>query len=334
MGRDYSRCVRREKAGVIDVCGKPGMMPAMDGGDDGYRLGRRDFLEAIALAAGGAAAGCSRGTGDEAHRGDGEPTPDPAQWWVAGRYVRHATVDAERLGEGIVRARVDGAWRDFAVRELPPGFVRWSLGERMARLEKLATEGFDPRDLDGPHNACVATCGGWSRDSAFSLNTAYKGMGFAPRPKRLAETLETLDETAARIDRDVGADFPRALAQKTRVLAELYANEALWDRRLQVSLELFTSPTRATHTFLNMMANPIASASFLAYPTFEIRAIPRLLHGDDPDLDGTERQLVRWTNAVHDFVHGGDGDRLACVYYVIELFDDTPSDGAAGRRIV
>lgn len=48
---------------------------------------------------------------------------------------------------------------------------------------------------------------------------------------------------------------------------------------------------------------------------------------------GEERLLARWANAVHDFVHGGPGNRMTCVHHVFEVFDDSPHDEAKGRRI-
>ena len=123
-----------------------------------------------------------------------------------------------------------------------------------------------------------------------------------------------------------------SMGEKTRFLAGLYADESIFDRTKQISLELFTTPDYATHTFLNMMANPIASASFLAYPTFELRAVPQFLHPDNPTLTKHERLMTTYTNAIHNFVHGG-GRLMTCVYHIIEVFDDTPSDAAKGKRI-
>jgi len=290
---------------------------------------RREFIGSVAAAASVAVVGCGeKGDGPEAPAGD----PRPEQWWVDGEYVVQRTVNAARAAEGIVRARIDGEWRDVQVVELPPRFVEWSLSERRARLKDLATKGFDPKDLDGPHNACVATYGGWERDSGFSLNTAYKGMGFVPRAERLEGAIEDLAESARRIDAR-GGSFMDRMRMKTEHLEELYADRERFDLTKQVSLELLTTPTFATHTFLNMMANPIASASFLAYPTFELRAVPQLLHPADPGLSGYERGIVRYTNDVHNFVHGGRDVYMACVYHVAEVYDDTPSGGGGGKRI-
>lgn len=290
---------------------------------------RRTFLALLAGA--GALAGCSR-RGDE-KTGQDRP-PDPAAWWAPSGYFVHERVNTSQLDRGVIRARVDGRWQDFKVVSLPERFSRWSLAERAERLERLSAHGFSTRDLAGPHNACVATYGGPTRDSAVSLNTAYKGMGFVPKADRLKATSRRIAEAKARIETEARGSQVQALRAKTRLLAELYRDRALFDLTKQISLELFTSPRRPTHTFLNMMTNPIASASFLDYPAFEIRAVPQLLHPRSPKLSERERALAAWANGIHDFVHGGAGARIACVYHVIEVYDDTPMEGGIGRRLV
>ncbi len=228
---------------------------------------------------------------------------------------------------------MDGQWREFKVASLPERFLSWSLAERSVRLERLATHGFSTRDLAGPHNACVATYGGPTRDSAVSLNTAYKGMGFVPKDDRLASLTQWIVRERYEIEKEARGSFAHSIRAKTRLLAKLYGDRSLFDTTKQISLELFASSHHPTHTFLNMMDNPIASASFLAYPTFEIRAVPQLLHPDNPKLSKYERALVSWVNEIHDFVHGGDKERIACVYHVIEVYDDTPKSGGMGHRI-
>ena len=306
--------------------------------------GRRRFLELGTLGAVsvGALAACpsqrepSGGSGAAA---PGAPPFDVESIWRDGTFHHH-TVDARGAARGVLRARLDGRWRDLPLVDLPEAFVQWSLNERKERLRRLAEHGFSQRDLAGPHNACVATYGGPPRDSAVSLNTAYKGMGFVPRAEKLAATITRLK--AARRDVEAGrrgssgaaaAPMSQMLA-KTRVLAELYSDPSRFDRRKQVSLELFSHPTYFTHTFLNMLANPIASASFLAYPTFELRAVPQLLHAKDPRLTRDERLVVDYVNTIHDFIHHGDGtQQIACIYHIIEVFEDTPSNRAHGKRL-
>ncbi len=289
---------------------------------------RRCFLGSAAAALAGAVAGCSRrSTG-----GPDGPPEDPRRWWKGGHFVQR-TVDTSAIESGVIRARIDGTWRSIKTVDLPDRFVRWSLEERQVRLKELVSKGFDPRDLDGPHNACVATYGGPARDSAFSLNTAYKGMGFVPVADKLVESIERLRFVGAEIERKASGEFAASIRAKTNFLGHFYRIPGLFDRRKQISLELFTTPDYMTHTFLNMMANPIASASFLAYPTFELRAVPQLLHPDNPGLTEYERSLIGYVNAVHDFVHHGSGRSIACVYHVVEVFDDTPASGGRGTKI-
>lgn len=308
---------------------------------DGKLISRRDFLwksSAALMAAGGLTAGCNSRPGSpgyhQPHSGQA-PSADPGSWWHKEGFIVHEAVDTSRLAEGIIRARVDGSWREFAVVELPERFVDWSLRARLARLSRMLDfGGIDPRDLAGSHNACVATYGGPCRDSAISLNTAYKGMGFSVHAAKLAETVHKITGERLRIEQDTAGDPAREIQAKVRFLAEFYHNNASnFDRTKQVSLEIFTSPDFQTHTFLNMMVNPIVSASFLAFPTFEIRAVPQLLHPKNPGLSGPEKDMIAYVNAIHDFIHSGPGERIVCVYHVIEVFDDTPNDMSRGKRI-
>jgi len=303
---------------------------------------RRAFLEGCGTALLGAAAmGCGPqpvpAEPTPAPPSSGvEPPPQAESFWKSGGWFVHDTVDASQVEQGIIRARLGGAWRDLSLGELPERFVVWSFSERLPKLKHMAEHGFDPRDLDGPHNACVATFGGPEGDSFTALNTAYKGMGFLPRPDRVEEALTRVRGMGRRFQ-ESGAGMQELMTLTTNFLATLYEDADLWDRRKQVSLELFSHRDKATHTFANMLANPVASCSFLAFPTFEIRAVPQLLHPQDPDLSEQARLAVDWTNAIHDFAHGAGGSgqqRITCVYHVVELYDDTPSADGRGRRLL
>ncbi|MGA1870520.1 MAG: hypothetical protein ACMUJM_18440 [bacterium] len=301
---------------------------------------RRRFLRDASttlFSIGAITAGCTRTSAPPDHSTQGEQgnISDPSTWWQKEGFIVHDRVDISQHSQGIIRAYVNDSWQNFRVAKLPERFVQWSLRARVARLGRmLKVGGMDPRDLAGAHNACVATYGGPSRDSAISLNTAYKGMGFVIEADKLADTVQRIKEEQFRIERDTRGDVARQMHAKVEFLIEFYHDGSHFDLTKQVSLELFTSQDFQTHTFLNMMANPIASASFLAFPTFEIRTVPQLLHPRNPGLSGYEKDLISYTNAIHDFIHSGPGDRITCVYHIIELFDDTPNDMAKGRRIV
>ncbi len=296
---------------------------------------RRDLLRSSgALLGASALAGCAPAPVDCPDPQRGFEPRAAESFWRSGRYFRHDTVDASRVSEGVIRAQLEGAWRELPLAELPDRFVSWSFQERIIKLGEIATKGFDTRDLDGPHNACVATFGGVDRGSFTSLNTAYKGMGFMPRPERLAEAVQEL-QVKSEVMARAGLSLPARMARALEVLEDLYRQPDLFDRRRQVSLELFATPGFTTHTFANMLANPVCSASFLAFPTFELRCIPQLLHPDDPDLSEAERGAIAWTNGVHDLAHGGgDGSRrITCIYHLVELYDDSPSAGGRGTRL-
>ncbi len=302
---------------------------------------RRDFLlrSSASLAAFGAfSAGCKQNEKEQdfenKNRQQAISNKDSLSWWHKSGFMVHETVDTKKISNGMVRAYVDGAWQEFRVIELPDSFITWSMKTRIMRLKRiLAFGGLDPRDLAGSHNACVATYGGPSRDSVISLNTAYKGMGFAIKANWIAEVTQRIKEEQIMIENDSRGNPAQEINAKVRFLTEFYSDTSRFDLTKQVSLELFSAPDFHTHTFLNMMANPIASASFLAFPTFEIRAVPQLLHPKNPCLTEYEKNLIAFTNAIHDFIHRGSEARITCVYHIIELFDDTPNDKGKGRRI-
>ncbi len=315
-----------ERRGTPDAQdGLPGKGPKVD---------RRGFLTAVGVA--GAALAGTIGDGCDVSRPEPEFLPAEARaWWRdGGRYFVQHTVDASRHLQGVIRAKVDGHWQEFHTVELPSSYVRWSFEERRARLDKIAQGIFSTRDLAGPHNACVATYGGHPRMGRISLNTAYKGMGWIPKPENLEPLLAQLAEASDLPEPRSREEFLAQMRSKAAFLEGLYRDPELFDMRKQGSLELFTFGGYFTHTFLNMMANPVASASFLAYPTFELRAITQLLHPEDPGLSRYERGLVQYLNKIHDFIHSGNGPKIACIYHIIEAYEDTPVAGAKGRKLV
>jgi hypothetical protein len=298
---------------------------------------RRDLLRSTGVLLGASALGACAPTGPAQDCPPPERGFVPRQagsFWKSGGWFEHDTVDASRVGEGIIRAQLEGAWRELSLARLPDRFVSWSFEERIIKLGEIARKGFDTRDLDGPHNACVATFGGVDNNSFTSLNTAYKGMGFMPAPEHLAEAVQDL-QVKSEVMARAGLSMPARMARALEVLEELYRQPDLFDRRRQVSLELFATPSFTTHTFANMLANPVCSASFLAFPTFELRCVPQLLHPADPGLSEAERLAIAWTNGVHDLAHGGgDGaQRITCIYHVVEIYDDSPSAGGRGTRL-
>lgn len=243
--------------------------------------------------------------------------------WEEGTFHQE-TVDFSRLSEGIIRAEVDGSWQEFELRELPRAFQEWSFGRRAATLERFRSN--QPPELAGPHNGMVATCGIARNDSRFAINNAVKGMGWLPRDEKLAEVIQVLEKT---IDHEFSDKLDR--------LDSLYEQGTeLYDPTRQVSLELYSTPGFETGTFLNQMVNPACAVVFLDIPSYEFKAIAHLMHPDDSGLTETEKLQVKYANLIHSYFHGQfDKQFIAVVYYVIEVYDNSPGKPEAkGKRIV
>lgn len=224
---------------------------------------------------------------------------------------------------GLIRAKINGSWREFKVRELSAGFLDWNFKARLETIDALKKG--NPPSLAGPHSAAVATYGGGRLDSHFTVNNAVKGMGFVPTRERIGERIEELKR-----------NFESPMPEKLELLSAGYRDRSLWDRTTQVSLELYTTPGFETHTFLNLLANPVASVVFLDYPSYELRALVRMVHPEDRLASQEEGEILEYTNLVHSFFHGKFEKRfIAMIFYLIEEFNNTPgSREGMGRRVV
>jgi hypothetical protein len=169
-------------------------------------------------------------------------------------------------------------------------------------------------------------------------------MGWVPKKSELAARIKELAD-----------NYTASEMTKMQILYGGYENPGMWDRRLQGSLELYTTRDNETHSFLNEMVNPVATLCFVgtdwsdstaASPpmvSYEFRTIARLMHYDDPGLSDYERDLVTYINFAHDFFHGGpDANKLTVhnigvAYYVVEEFDNSPygmTETAGGQKRV
>ncbi len=242
-------------------------------------------------------------------------------FWKGGYFVQN-TIDMSKYKEGIIRAKVDGEWQEFKIRELPDDFMKWNIQRRLEALDMWAKGQMPP--LSGPHNGILATYGVRRLDTQFKINNAVKGFGFLPKEGKLDEVLNLLKET-----------WDSSIDVKLRVLRSLYEKaDEYFDRTKQVSLELYTTPEFETGSFLNMMANPGVSIVFLDIPSYEVKAIAQLLHPDNPNLTPYEKKVVEYVNTVHDYIHGRSPRKsIVCIFHVIEVFDNSPPKGK-GVRIV
>ena len=287
----------------------------------GKGISRREFLEKLGLV--GGAILVSGAAGRKALGGYMEHA-EGASYWSAGVF-HHDAVDSSLEESGIIRALLEGNWKEFQTIELPPEFVEWNIQSRLEVLGNLSAlvtgAGGTPPSLAGPHNAAMATCGGGRRDSSMKINNAFKGMGLCPRRDLIAGFIEHMESTL---------DAP--MPQKLQYLTELYSDTSNFDLTKMVSLELYTTEDFETHTFLNLMAHPEVSLVFLDSASYEIRGIGELVHPADEQESQYLRDIVSYTNIAHSYFHG-EFPRLfpGIIAHVCEVFDNSPGTGRGVR---
>lgn len=251
-----------------------------------------------------------------------DKTSDGAKFWRDGKYCRQDNIDLKKGGDGTIRAKVENKWQDFTIQHLSAAFMEWNLKGRIKTLE-----GIKKREMPGfagPHSGMVASHGFRRSDSRMTVNNAVKGMGFLPRAEFIGGLLDEIKTSA-----------DSSMGYKLNWLINLYdRRKDLLDDTKQVSLELYAKPDFATHTFLNQMTDPAVSIVFLDIPSFEVRAITQLIDPNDPELTEYQRQMVEYVNGIHDYFHGAAPRKsIVAVYYVIEVFDNSPGK-ARGKRVV
>ena len=241
-------------------------------------------------------------------------------FWTGGAF-RQDCVDASGEGSGSVRARVGGVWREFRLAALPEAFIEWNLTSRLEMLSGLGDlmsgRGGAPPSLSGPHNAAMATLGYRRDDSILEVNNAFKGMGLCPARGIIRDRITEMTET-------MSAPMP----EKMGFLQRMYSDASNFDLTKLVSLELYSTPEFETHTFLNLMSEPVTSLVFLDSLSFEVRGIGQLVDHADEEAGEYAREIVSYTNIAHSYFHG-DFPRMfpGILVHVVEVFDNTPGTG-------
>jgi hypothetical protein len=224
-------------------------------------------------------------------------------------------------GQGMIRARVDGSWKEFTLHQASPGFIEWNLKKRGEFLDAIKTGGFP--GWGGPHSGAVATYGCGRLDSQFTVNNAIKGIGLAPKDENIDEAIASLKRT-----------FDKSMPEKMDILNSMYSEKDFFDWRKQTSLELYSTPDFETHTFLNVMANPVATIVFLDIPSYEIRTIARIVHPDDASVLPSEKKLLEFVNIAHEYMHGKFEKRFPLLlFYIAEEFDNSPGQKKGVRTV-
>lgn len=241
-------------------------------------------------------------------------------FWQDG-FCRQRSVDTSQLKEGLIRAVVDGVWQEYRLTSLPDGFIKWALAKRSSSPHK------NPNAFLAGHCGLVATYGCPRSDSRFHINNAAKGLGFLPKPDKIAEINRTIENA-----------FQKPLTERLALLKKLYKDfDSYFSRTSLVSLELYTRPDFETQTFINQMTNPACSIVFLDMTSYELKAIAQILHPADPQLTDYEKEVVRFANLMHDFGHGAKKRPkhrfITVVYHLIEVYDNSPRPGKQGRKL-
>ncbi|HIE05831.1 MAG TPA: hypothetical protein EYP58_03415 [bacterium (Candidatus Stahlbacteria)] len=238
-------------------------------------------------------------------------------FWEKGSFVQKNI----RVLKDHIEARIDGKWHSYKPVQLSDSFMEWNIKRRIEFLDRIK-EGKRP-DLAGPHSASVASYGTRRLDSQFTINNAVKGFGFLPKEKFLAKKIDEMEDT-----------INDPMAKKIDFLKNLYQQSEMLDRTKQSSLELYTTKDFETHTFLNLMENPVASVVFLDIPSFEIRTLVQLIHPANRNLTKYEKDVLKYVNLVHSYFHGKFSKEFIClIFHVIELFDNSPGK-MRGIRVV
>lgn len=279
-------------------------------------MNRRSFLKAIGFAApivvflGGIPKILWGGKWEHSQR----------KFWKDKRFSQ-ATVDMSGYERGLIKARIDGQWQEFKIRQASKEFAQWNTEKRLEFLEKIKTGEFP--GWGGPHSGAVATYGLGRLDSQFTINNAIKGIGLAPADKNLDKAIERLKET-----------YEKPQPEKMDVLKSLYEGADFFDWRKQTSLELYATPDFETHTFLNVMENPVATLVFLDIPSYELRTIARIVHPDDETALPSEKKLLEFVNLAHEYMHGKFPHMYPLLlFYIVEEFDNTPGSKRGIRTV-
>ena len=240
--------------------------------------------------------------------------------WSSGTFLQDC-VDASGEADGLIKARVDGIWQNYTSVNLPDEFLNWNLEARLEVLNNILAmvtgQGGSPPSLAGPHNAAMATRGARRNDSVLSINNAFKGMGLCPNRDIIAGKIQRMKDT-----------MESAMPEKIEFLKDLYSDRANFDTTKLVSLELYSTPTFETHTFINLMHEPVTSLVFLDSKSFEVRGIGQLVDFTEDDSGGYASQIVEYTNIAHSYFHG-EFPRMfpGILVHVLETFDNTPGTG-------
>jgi len=109
---------------------------------------------------------------------------------------------------------------------------------------------------------------------------------------------------------------------------------------MHVGIEYFTNPAFETHTFLNLMENPVATLCFQGcydiYTSFELRCIPQIVHLRDPSISADLFEIGMFPFMMMALFHGDPPESSlempAVIYHNVEEFNNSMAEH--GIRVV
>jgi hypothetical protein len=254
-------------------------------------------------------------------------------YWNEKGFPVHKTVNVSRLTEGIISARVDNRWRQFKI-ITPDQNYRNFESKGMVDIYNKLLEGIVAM-FGGVYCPTIISQGGIPRgDSKFTLNGACKFMFPCPKDVATAQTMiDTLKELASK---------PK---ERREWFRDQFANQDLWDYSglvardetvLKPGEEKTDTLYRETHTFRNLMENPLAVILFVSNTdnqSYELRTIAHYVHADDETANPYERKIAEFINTYANTSHGLNANFPAILFRTVEEFNNSMEVGKEGTRV-
>ena len=247
------------------------------------------------------------------------------------KYCVHRTIYDGEVDSGYIWARIDWWWRRFQIKEVEDTFWKWSLEARIKSFEDRIAGTHTPTAA-GPHTPAVATYGnGIGRgDSFFHINNKVVGAHFVPKKDYVKKVNDDILEVV-----ESGADYTSRLEH----LKEIHEQD-IWRKDMHVGVEYFSNTEFETHTFLNIMENPVAALCFQGcydiYTSYELRCIPQIVHLNNPNISTDLYEIAKFPFMLMAIFHGDPPNAYntipAVIYYHIEEFDN--SMDSHGEKLV
>ena len=189
--------------------------------------------------------------------------------------------DSQRLTQqvkaedGVVRLDLQGSVREFELKELPEGFVRWQLDYKHSIYDAIERDEYIA--FNAGHLPVVGT---WESESIVP-NLANKGVGFTPKDEYIDHYLKLVEDAVEQI-----SALPPHAVNETRDLRintarEFYKHPEHVDWRRLGLLEIFEGGT-----FRNLSENPLASVLWTGnspvFVSYQVDCAVEIITPEDP----------------------------------------------------